>query len=86
MFVRISIAAAIAFFAFAPSTSLAATKKKPTHVSDSCLGGGCVYPNPNRTINQCGGDPVSCYKRARTHKKNNNGQSSNYTIVHRDLV
>jgi hypothetical protein len=71
MFVKIGIAvtAAIALLAVAPSTSFAASKKRHTHVTttESCEGGGCATPNPDR-VQQCGGgDPVSCYKRSRTH-------------------
>jgi hypothetical protein len=71
MFVKIGIAVttAIALLAVAPNPSFAASKKKHTHVTtESCEGGGCATnPNPDRVQQCAGGDPVSCYKRSRTH-------------------
>ena len=67
MFVKIGIAvtAAIAFLAVAPNTSFAASKRDilTWTTTESCEGGACATPNPDR-VQQCGGgDPVSCYKR-----------------------
>lgn len=83
MLARISIVAAVALLAFAPSASNAATKKKH-HVattSTTCAAGGCEGTNPDR-VKQCeGDDPASCYKRSRTHlkKKSTPAQSWEYT-------
>lgn len=70
MFVKIgiTITAAIALIAMAPNASFAASKKHHTHVTtDTCSGGACATPNPDRVQQCAGGDPVSCYKRSRTH-------------------
>lgn len=69
MFVKISIAITTAFvlLAVAPNPSFAASKKHHSHVTETCTGEACTIPNPDR-VQQCGGgDPVSCYKRSRTH-------------------
>jgi len=76
MFTKISIAAAVTLLALSSSESFAATKKRPAHHRDTCGGYGCVGQNPDRVDNSCGGDPVSCYKRLKTHKKTSARQSS----------
>jgi hypothetical protein len=69
MFMKISIATVVALMALCSNESFAATKKKPVHHRDSCGGYGCVGANPDQVNNSCGGDPVSCYRRSRTHKR-----------------
>lgn len=85
MFTKISIAAILALLVFSSSETFAATKKKPAHHRDTCGGYGCVGANPDRLNNSCGGDPVSCYRRSKTHKRTNAGQSY-YMIGYRISV
>jgi hypothetical protein len=72
MFMKFSLAVAVAFLAFAPSASFAAAKKSPhprTQTTENCAAGGCENVNPDRVQVCAGGDPTSCYKRTRTHHK-----------------
>jgi hypothetical protein len=82
MFVKIGLAVAVALVAFAPSASFAASKKpKGEGNEESCLGGGCHSPNPNRVQTCPGGDPTSCYKRTRRHKGHSGGHSGGHSSL-----